>query len=194
MDVREEILKLLKQRGDLTTTEIAELLRLPRHKVLKTLNRLYFEGVVEPYKKNRKYYWRLSSGYVAVAPLHFSIDPVLYIEGVMEPIYRKVQDRVDTFIFTHVKNKEYWLCECDTGFLILTDQPIEGCSCKLRHAFGERKLAMIYLPKELRFRFWKSYRYSEGDVEFVILMPDERDSPELQQKYLQYAGEATSSI
>jgi hypothetical protein len=31
----------------------------------------------------------------------------------------------------------------------------------MRHAFGDRKLAMLYLPKELKFRYWKSYRYGD---------------------------------
>ncbi|WP_148683109.1 winged helix-turn-helix domain-containing protein [Pyrobaculum ferrireducens] len=187
MDIREEILKLLRERGELSTSELVQYLKQPRHRVLKALNKLYFEGVVEPYKKNRRYYWRLASGYVAVAPIHFTAEPVLYIEGVIEPIYRRVQDRVDAFIFTHVKNKEYWLCDCDSGYYILTDQPVDGCNCKLRHAFGDRKLAMIYLPKELRFRYWKSYRYAEGDAEFVLLLPEEQDSEELRRKYETYA-------
>ncbi|ACB39610.1 helix-turn-helix domain-containing protein [Pyrobaculum neutrophilum] len=186
MDLKEEVLRLLRERGEVTTTEIVNALKQPRHRVLKVLNKLYFEGAVEPVKKNRKYYWRLATGYVAVAPLHLSIEPVLYIEGVIEPIYRRVQDRVDAFIFTHVKNREYWLCDCGVGYSIVTDQPIEGCECKMRHAFGERKLAMLYLPKDLKFRYWRSYRYAEGDVEFIILLPEERDSPELVKKYETY--------
>ncbi|MFN7105130.1 MAG: winged helix-turn-helix domain-containing protein [Pyrobaculum sp.] len=186
MDVGDAILRLLEERGELNTTEIIEALKLPRHKVLRELNKLYFKGLVEPVKKNRKYYWRRASGYMAAAPLHFTTESVLYIEGIIEPIYRKVDDRVDSFIFIHVKNREYWLCRCHDDYAILTDQPIDGCSCKLRHAFGERKLAMIYLPKELRFRYWKLYRYAEGDVEFIILMPEEKDSPELARKYEAY--------
>jgi hypothetical protein len=186
MELRDEILRLLRERGELTTSELVSLLKQPRHRVLKTLNKLYFEGVVEPFKKNRKYYWRLASGYVAVAPLHLTIEPVLYIEGMIEPIYRKVEDRVDTFIFTHVKNKVYWLCDCDVGYYVITDQPIEGCNCRMRHAFGDRKLAMLYLPKELKFRYWKSYRYGEGDAEFILLAPEEQDAPELVKKYETY--------
>ncbi|AAL63601.1 winged helix-turn-helix domain-containing protein [Pyrobaculum aerophilum] len=186
MDIKERILTLLRERGELTTSELVELLNLPRHRVLRMLNKLYFEGLVEPYKKNRRYYWRLASGYAAIAPIHLSVEPVLYIEGIVEPIYRRVEDRIDSFIFTHVRNKEYWLCDCDVGYYILTDEPIIGCNCKLRHAFGDRKLAMLYLPKELRFRYWRSYRYGEGDVEFIILLPEERDSPELQKKFETY--------
>jgi len=191
MELKEAILQLLREKGELTTSDIVAILGQPRHRVLKILNKLYFEGAVEPVKKNRKYYWRLASGYVAVAPLHFSIEPVLYIEGVVEPIYRRVDDRVDTFIFTRVRDKEYWTCDCSTGYYIISDQPIDGCSCKLRHAFGERKLAMIYLPKELRFRYWRSYRYAEGDVEFVILVPEDQDSPELVKKFESYSKEVT---
>lgn len=62
MELRDEILRLLRERGELTTSELVSLLKQPRHRVLKTLNKLYFEGVVEPFKKNRKYYWRLASG------------------------------------------------------------------------------------------------------------------------------------
>jgi DNA-binding MarR family transcriptional regulator len=186
MELKAEILRLLCERGEMTTSELAALLKQPRHKVLKVLNRLYFEGVVEPYKKNRKYYWRLASGRMAVAPIHFTTEAVFYIEGVTEPVYRKVGDRIDSFIFTHVKNREYWLCDCGVGYYIITDQEIEGCDCKLRHAFSERKLAMIYLPKELKFRYWKSYRYGEGDVEFIILVPEDQDSPELVKKYETY--------
>ncbi len=180
------VLQLLRERGELTTIELAKLLNLPRHKVLKLLNKMYFEGLVEPVKKNRKYYWRPASGLVAIAPLHFTTEPVLYIEGAIEPIYRKVDDKVDSFIFVHVKNKEYWLCDCGADFYILTDQPIEGCSCRLKHAFGERRLSMIYIPRELRFRYWKSYRYAEGDTEYILLMPESRDSPELIEKHRTY--------
>ncbi|MEM0369950.1 MAG: winged helix-turn-helix domain-containing protein [Pyrobaculum sp.] len=186
MEIKSEILRLLRERGELTTSEIANLLGQPRHKVLRALNRLFFEGEVEPVKKNRKYYWKLSSGYMAVAPIHLSTEPILYIEGIIEPIYRKVQDRIDSFIFTHVKNREYWLCDCDVGYYIVTDSPIDGCNCKLRHAFGERKLAMLYLPRELKFRYWKSYRYGEGNVEFVLLVPSEEDSQDLVKKYETY--------
>ncbi|MEM1598091.1 MAG: winged helix-turn-helix domain-containing protein [Pyrobaculum sp.] len=186
MDLKDAILKLLQERGELSTSDIVNILGQPRHRVLKTLNRLYFEGLVEPVKRNRKYYWRQATGYVSIAPIHLTTEPILYIEGVVEPIYRKVQDRIDTFIFTHVKNKEYWLCDCGVGYYIITDQPIDGCSCKLRHAFGERRLAMLYLPKELRFRYWKSYRYGEGDAEFIILLPEEQDSPDLVKKYESY--------
>lgn len=193
MELRDAILRLLKERGELDTSELAALLGVPRHRVLRMLNKLYFEGLVEPVKKDRKYFWRISSGYVAIAPLHFTASPVFYIEGVIEPIYRKVQNRVDTFIFTHVKSKEYWMCDCGTGFYVLTDQPIEGCDCKLRHAFSERKLAMIYLTKEHRFRYWRSYRYSEDDVEFVILLPEEKDAPELVEKFRAYEREEASS-
>ncbi|MEM0484386.1 MAG: ArsR family transcriptional regulator, partial [Pyrobaculum sp.] len=51
MDIKERILTLLRERGELTTSELVELLNLPRHRVLRMLNKLYFEGLVEPYKK-----------------------------------------------------------------------------------------------------------------------------------------------
>ncbi|ABL88799.1 family 453, possible regulatory protein [Pyrobaculum islandicum DSM 4184] len=189
MDLREEILRILRERGEVTTSELVNLLKQPRHKVLRVLNKLYFEGIIEPVKKNRKYYWRTATGYVAIMPIHFTVEPILYIEGVIEPIYRRVQDRVDAFIFTHVKNKEYWLCDCGVGYHILTDQPVDGCDCKMRHAFGDRRLAMLYLPKELRFRYWKSYRYAEEDIEYILLVPEEKDSPELIEKYESYLAQ-----
>ncbi len=193
MDIEEKLLQIIKERGEVSTSELVELTGLPRHKVLRILNKLYFKGLVEPVKRSRKYVWRLASGEMAVYPLHTPLSPVLYLEGVVEPIYRKVGNRVDSFLFVHVKKGAYWLCDCGTGYYVISDERIEGCECKLRHAFGERKLAMLYLTGDSRFRYWRSYRYGEGDVELIILLPEEKTSPELVEKYKRYEALAGGS-
>jgi hypothetical protein len=45
---------------------------------------------------------------------------------------------------------------------------------------------MIYLTGDLRFRYWRSYRYGENDAEFVLLMPEAEVSRELLEKYRRY--------
>nr|KJR74109.1 MAG: CopY family transcriptional regulator [Thermoproteus sp. AZ2] len=187
MSFEERLLEIIRERGEVSTTELVNITGAPRHRVLRALNKLYFKGLVEPVKRSRKYLWRLATGEMAIFPVHTPLQQVLYIEGVVEPIYRRVDDRVDSFLFVHVKDKLYWLCDCGTGYLVLTDGKIDGCDCKLRHAFGERKLAMIYLTGDLRFKYWRSYRYGEEGVEFVVLTPEDKESPELLEKYRKYA-------
>lgn len=186
-----QIVWLLSNRGELTAAEIAEALGVPRHRVMKALRLLYFKGVVEPVKRGRGYYWRLAGGHMAVIPLHLTLRPVLYLEGVIEPVYRRSRGRVNAFIFVHVRGKTFWLCDCDTGYFIATDEPIAGCNCKMKHAFGSKKLGMIYLPRDLYFRYWRSYKYDNGDVEFVLLVPDSGNSPHLVHKYESYVRGAT---
>ncbi|MGC9117907.1 MAG: helix-turn-helix transcriptional regulator [Thermoproteus sp.] len=193
MDVEERVLQIIKERGEVSTTELVRLTGYPRHKVLRILNKLYFKGLVEPVKRSRKYLWRLASGEMAVYPVHTPLSPVLYLEGVVEPIYRKVENRVDSFLFVHVKSNRYWLCDCGTGYYVISDDSIEGCDCKLRHAFGERRLAMIYLTGDLRFRYWRSYRYGENDAEFILLVPEAEISKELLEKYKKYEIPASGS-
>ncbi len=186
MDIEEKLLQIIKERGEVSTTELVQLTGYPRHRVLRALNKLYFKGLVEPVKRSRRYVWRLASGEMAVYPIHTPLVPILYLEGVVEPIYRRVEDRVDSFLFVHVKKDVYWLCDCGVGYYVISDERIDGCNCKLRHAFGERRLAMIYLTGDYRYRYWHSYRYGEEDVEFVVLVPDEKISPELLEKYKKY--------
>lgn len=186
MEVEERLLQIIKERGEASTSELVELTGYPRHKVLRALNKLYFKGLVEPIKRGRRYVWRLASGEMAIYPLHTPLSPILYLEGVVEPIYRRVGNRVDSFLFVHVKRDVYWLCDCGTGYYVISDERIEGCECKLRHAFGERRLAMLYLTGDNRFRYWRSYRYGEEDVEFVVLMPEDKTSQELVEKYKKY--------
>lgn len=185
MDIEEKLLGIIRERGEVSTSDLVRLTGIPRHKVLRVLNKLYFKGLVEPMKRSRRYLWRIASGEMAVFPVHMPLSSVLYIEGIVEPIYRRVGDRVDAFLFVHVKDQRYWLCDCGTGYFLLSNDKIDGCSCKLRHAFGERHLAMLYLTKDLRFRYWRSYRYGEEDAEFVVLVPGEV-SEELLRKYKKY--------
>ncbi|MEZ0248156.1 MAG: helix-turn-helix domain-containing protein [Thermoproteus sp.] len=191
MSLEERLLGIIKERGEVSTTELVQLTGLPRHRVLRALNRLYFKGLVEPVKRSRKYLWRISTGVMAIYPVHTPLSPILYLEGIVEPIYRKVENRVDAFLFVRVKKEVYWLCDCGAGYYVISDDKIEGCSCKLRHAFGERKLAMIYLTGDYRFKYWRSYRYGEDDVELVVLVPEEEISQELLEKYRRYEVAAT---
>ncbi|MEL9991898.1 MAG: ArsR family transcriptional regulator [Thermoproteus sp.] len=191
MSLEERLLEIIRERGEVSTTELVQLTGLPRHRVLRALNKLYFKGLVEPVKRSRKYLWRISTGVMAIYPVHTPLSPILYLEGIVEPIYRRVENRVDAFLFVHVKRDVYWLCDCGVGYYIISDDKIEGCNCRLRHAFGERKLAMIYLTGDYRFRYWRSYRYGEDDVELVVLMPEEEISQELLEKYRRYEVAAT---
>lgn len=191
MSLEDELLKLIRERGGATTTELVKLTGQPRHKVLRALNKLYFKGLIEPIKRSRQYVWQPASGEMRIFPLHTPLTLIHYIEGVIEPIFRRVENRIDSFLFVHVRNETYWLCDCGAEFYVLTDDRIDGCNCKLRHAFGERRLAMIYLTGDLRFRYWHSYRYAEEDVEFIVLMPDPQISESLMEKYKKYTEELT---
>jgi len=189
MGMIEQILRVIKERGEASTSEIAEAVGASKQTVLRELYKMYVLGYVEPIKRGRKYYWRIARP-MAVFPVPLPSSQFLYIEARIEPVFRVVRDRIEAMLMVQIRDREYTLCRCPGDVLLITDGEVQGCACSRKRAFGDRHLAMIYISREYATREWIVYRYEEEQGPyFIVLVPGE-ESDKIRRKYEEYVKAA----
>ena len=170
MGMVDHILRVIREKGEASTAEIAEAVGASKQTVLRELYKMYVLGYVEPIKRGRRYYWRIAKP-MAINPIPLPNKPFVYMETHVEPVFRIVGDRVEAMVMVQVRDREYWLCRCVEDYYVITDREVGGCRCFRKRAFGGRRLAMIYIPRELATREWVVYRYEEDGAYIIVLVP-----------------------